>query len=92
VQRPKTAQLLALPGQLASLSDALVRMRETQTRAVQAAASRSAAEGLRAESDRRRGQLAGGPPRTSTHTVTADRRQGAGPVDNQPKGRPGPQR
>ena len=44
----ETAQLLALLAQLAALADAVTRLRESQQRAAQAAAARSAAEQLHA--------------------------------------------
>lgn len=46
VQHSETQQLLALLAQLASLADAITRMREAQGRAEQAAAARRAGEQL----------------------------------------------
>jgi len=48
VQHSETQQLLALLAQLATLADAVTRMREAQGRAVQAAAARRAGEQLHA--------------------------------------------
>jgi len=47
VGRDETKQLLALLAQLAALADAVTRLRESQDRAVQAAAARRAADQLR---------------------------------------------
>ena len=60
----ETKQLLALLAQLAALTDAVTRLRESQDRAAQAAAARRAAEQLRLTSAQRAGVQAG-PPATT---------------------------
>jgi len=59
VGRGESKQLLALLAQLAALSDAVTRLRESQDRAVQAAAARRAAEGVRLTSAQRTSVHAG---------------------------------
>lgn len=53
VGRGATKQLCALLAQLAALSDAVTKLRETQDRAVQAGAARRAAKGVRVTSAQR---------------------------------------
>ncbi len=90
VGRGENTQLLALLAQLAALSDAVTRLRETQARVAQATAARSAAEQLRLTA----GQL------TSVGARRRARRQlrpagrgcpstSAGPGPDQPKDRAG---
>jgi len=74
VGRGENTQLLALLVQLAALSDAVTRLRETQDRAAQAAAARSAAEQLRLSAGQRTSPRAGPPGATATATRT--RREG----------------
>jgi len=68
VGRGENTQLLALLAQLAALSDAVMRLRENQDRAAQAAAARSAAEQLRLTSAQRASLQTG--PRAATATRT----------------------
>ncbi len=84
VGRGENTQLLALLTQLAALSDAVTRLRETQHRAAQAAAARSSAEQLRLTAAQRTSPAAG--PFTATATATRARRAGV-PFD---VGRPRP--
>ena len=76
VGRNETKQLLALLAQLAALSDAVTRLRESQDRAVQAAAARRAAEGVRVTSAQRTsvhpGSSATTAPRTRRPEVADD--------------------
>ncbi len=67
VGRNENKQLLALLAQLAALTDAVTRLRETQDRAAQAAAARRAAEGLRLTSAQQASAQAAGPTATATH-------------------------
>ncbi len=71
VGRGENTQLLALLAQLAALSDAVPRLRETQDRAAQAAAARSAAEQLRLSAAQRTSVGAGPPAATATRTRRA---------------------
>jgi len=68
VGRGENTQLLALLAQLAALSDAVMRLRENQDRAAQAAAARSAAEQLRLTSAQRASLQPGPPAATATRT------------------------
>ncbi len=84
VGRGENTQLLALLAQLAALSDAVTRLRETQDKAAQAAAARGAAEQLRLSAAQRTSPRSGTPAATATATRT--RRAGV-PFD---VGRPRP--
>ncbi len=84
VGRGENTQLLALLAQLAALSDAVMRLRENQDRAAQAAAARSAAEQLRLTS----AQRARPQPGPAAATATRTRRPGLS-FDGGPT-RPGP--
>jgi len=86
VGRGENTQLLALLAQLAALSDAVTRLRETQDRAAQAAVARSAAEQLRLSAAQRTSVGAGPPGATATATRT--RRAGVSFDVGRP--RPGP--
>ncbi len=66
VGRGENTQLLALLAQLAALSDAVTRLRETQDRAAQAAAARGAAEQLRLSAAQRTSPRGGPPAATAT--------------------------
>ncbi len=81
VGRNENKQLLALLAQLATLTDAVTRLRESQDRSAQAAAARRAAEGLRLTST----QLASA---QAAPTATLTRRTGPPFVADRP--RPGP--
>jgi len=72
VGRNENKQLLALLAQLVGLTDAVIRLRESQARSAQAAAARRAAEGLRLTS----GQLASAQAGAPTATATQARRTG----------------
>jgi len=72
VGRGESKQLLALLAQLAALSDVVTRLRESQDRAVQAAAARRAAEGVRLTSAQRASVHAG----SSAAAATRGRRPG----------------
>ncbi len=90
VGRGENTQLLALLAQLAARSDAVTGLRETQDRAAQAAAARSAAEQLRLSA----GQLTSVGARPAGATATQARRAGcpstsAGPGPDPPKAQPG---
>ena len=84
VGRGENTQLLALLTQLAALSDAVMRLRENQDRAAQAAAARSAAQQLRL-TGAQRASLQPGPP---AGTATRTRRSGLSFDPGRP--RPGP--
>ncbi len=71
VGRAENTQLLALLAQLAALSDAVTRLRETQDRAAQAAAARGAAEQLRLTAGQRTSPRAGVPGTTATQARRA---------------------
>jgi len=86
VGRGENTQLLALLAQLAALSDAVTRLRETQDRAAQAAAARGAAEQLRLSAAQRTTPRGGAPAATATATRT--RRAGMSFDVGRP--RPGP--
>ncbi len=86
VGRGENTALLALLAQLAALSDAVTRLRETQHRAAQAAAARSSAEQLRLTAAQRTSPAAG--PFTATATATRARRAGVSFDVGRP--RPGP--
>ncbi len=100
VGRNETKQLLALLAQLAALSDAVTRLRESQDRAVQAGAARRAAEGVRVTSAHRASVHAGSPtaaaPRTRRPELADDVEDGRrrqGPPQGPPHGpRRGPRR
>ncbi len=68
VGRGENTQLLALLAQLAALSDAVMRLRENQDRAAQAAAARGAAEQLRMTSAQRTSLQPGPAAATATRT------------------------
>jgi len=68
VGRNETKQLLVLLAQLAALSDAVTRLRESQDRAAQAAAARRAAEGVRLTSAQRTSVHARSPATTATRS------------------------
>jgi len=68
VGRGETKQLLDLLAQLAALSDAVTRLRESQDRAAQAAAARRAAEGMRLTSAQRASVHAESPAAAATRT------------------------
>jgi len=92
VGRNENKQLLALLAQLAALTDAVTRLRESQDRSAQAAAARRAAEGLRLTSAQQVSTQAGVPTATATQARTAglsfDRdRPRPGPTDNPRHGR-----
>jgi len=78
VGRGESKQLLALLAQLAALSDAVTRLRETQDRAVQAAAARRAAEGVRIPARSLASVHAGSPAATAPRT----RRPGVADVED----------
>jgi len=84
VGRGENTQLLALLAQLAALSDAVMRLRENQDRAAQAAAARGAAEQLRMTSAQRTG-LQPGPA-----AATAARTRRPGLSFDAGRSRPGP--
>jgi hypothetical protein len=92
VGRGESKQLLALLAQLAALSDAVTRLRESQDRAVQAAAARRAAEGVRLTSAQRTsvhpGSSATTAPRTRRPEVAdvEDDRRRQGPPQGPPHG------
>ncbi len=86
VGRGENTALLALLAQLAALSDAVTRLRETQDRAAQAAAARSAAEQLRLTAAQRT-SVGAGPPGA---TATATRTRRAGVSFDVGRTRPGP--
>lgn len=72
VKPSETAQLLALLAQLTVLVEAVTRLRETQHRAAQAAAARSAAEQLRqVQLSYATSAPAGAGPRAARHVGTA---------------------
>jgi len=66
VGRGENKQLLALLAQLAALTDAVTRLRESQDRSSQAVAARRAAEGLRLTSAQQVSAQAGAPTATAT--------------------------
>ncbi|MGI9089853.1 MAG: hypothetical protein ACR2GG_01980, partial [Gemmatimonadaceae bacterium] len=66
VGRNENKQLFALLAQLAALTDAVTRLRESQDRSAQAAAARRAAEGLRLTSAQQVSAQAGAPTATAT--------------------------
>ncbi len=72
VGRGENTQLLALLAQLAALSDAVTRLRETQDRAAQAAAARGAAEQLRLTAGQRTSPRDGVPGATATQARRAE--------------------
>jgi len=78
VGRNETKQLFALLAQLAALSDAVTRLRESQDRAVQAAAARRAAEGMRLTN----AQRASVHPGSSATAATRTRRPGLSDVED----------
>jgi len=80
--------LLALLAQLATLTDAVTRLRENQDRAAQAAAARRAAEQLHLFGAQRSGSPAGAAGRTPVMTVA--RARAAAMVDDPSHTRPGP--
>lgn len=83
--RNQTRQLLALLAQLAALSDAVTRLRETQNRAIQVAAARGAAEQLRHASEQRADRAAMAPAVTETrHAGTHGAARGVLPGPEQP--------
>lgn len=97
VGRNENAQLLALLAQLAALSDAVVRLRENQDRAAQAAAARRAAEQLRLTAAQRATVEAGAPAATATRTrrpgLSVDEgRSRPGPAQGPTDARRGPRR
>jgi len=97
VGRNESKQLLALLAQLATLTDAVTRLRESQDRAAQAAAARRAAEGLRLTSDQRATAQAGAPTASSTRArptgLTSNRgRPVPGPAQATDSPRRGPRR
>lgn len=71
MQGTETGALIALLAQLTRLAETVARLRDTQQRAVQAAAARSAADGLLRELNRRAGSLptTGGPPSYDLRTL-----------------------
>ena len=68
VGRGESKQLLVLLAQLAALSDAVTRLRESQDRAVHAAAARRAAEGVRVTNAQRTSVHAGSSATTTPRT------------------------
>ncbi len=68
VGRHENKQLLALLAQLAALTDAVTRLRESQDRAAQASAARRAAEHLRVTSAQRIRLTTSSPTATATRT------------------------
>jgi len=86
VGRGENTQLLALLAQLAALTDAVTRLRETQHRAAQAAAARGAAEQLRLTAGQRTSPRDGVPGATAT----ASRSRRAGVSFDVGRPRPGP--
>jgi len=84
VGRNETKQLLALLAQLAALSDAVTRLRETQDRAAQAAAARRASEQLRLTTGQRAAGPAGAAAATATHRRGAGKSFDAGPTETRP--------
>jgi len=84
VGRAENKQLLALLAQLATLTDAVTRLRESQDRAAQAAAARRAAEHVRiTEAQRATAQTASRTPATQTRRSNLD-------TDENNRGRPWP--
>jgi len=92
VGRNEAKQLFALLAQLAVLSDAVTRLRESQDRAVQAAAARRAAEGVRVTSAQRTSVHAGSsaavapPTRRPGVSDDEDDRRRQGPPQGPPHG------
>jgi len=84
VGRNENKQLLALLAQLATLTDAVTRLRESQDRSAQAAAARRAAEGLRLTSAQQVSAQAGAP------TATATQARPTGLSFDRDRPRPGP--
>jgi len=90
VGRNENQQLLALLAQLAALTDAVTRLRESQDRAAQAAGARRAAEGLRLAGAQQVSAQVGAPTTTATQVrptaLPFDRdRPGPGPATHSPR-------
>jgi len=84
VGRNENKQLLALLAQLAALTDAVTRLRESQDRSAQAAAAHRAGEGLRLTSAQQVSAQAGAP------TATATQARPTGLSFDRDRPRPGP--